>query len=93
MPAAPTASRSLFRAAVAALAFAFLPGCAGQLKLAILDHAKSTRSVADTINKALASIQCEGSKDTAACQAAVGTIADQARALNQGAAELERSGK
>lgn len=89
----PTATRSLLRIAVAALAFACLPGCAGQLKLAMLDHAKSTRAVADTINKALASVQCEGSKDTAACQAAVSTISDQARALNQGAAELERTAK
>lgn len=70
-----------------------LSGCAGQLKTAMLDHAKSTRAVADTITKSLSVVNCDGVKDAATCQAALTAIADQAKVLEQGAAKLEGQAK
>lgn len=88
----PSRIRPLFPLLMVLL-LATLSGCAGQLKAALLDHAKSTRAIAETLGKATAAIQCEGSKDAASCQAALATIADQAKALEQGAGKLESAGR
>lgn len=68
-------------------------GCAGQMQAAVLEHARSTRAVADTIGKATAAVQCEGAKDQPACTAAVATINDQAKVLRESADTLERSAR
>lgn len=75
------------------LPLVFSAGCAGQMKAAALEHARSTRAVADTIGKATAAVQCEGAKDQPACSAAVATINDQARALRESADTLQRSAR
>ncbi len=66
-------------------------GCAGQLKGAMVEHAHSTRSVADTIKKALESIKCDAAAP--ACATAVTVIEDQVKALQDGAGKLEASGR
>lgn len=68
-------------------------GCAGQLKAAMLDHAKSTRAIADTLSKSTAAMQCEGTKSPDTCTAAVGSINDQAKALHDSAKRLEDAAK
>lgn len=70
-----------------------LSGCAGQLKAAMVEHAKATQSVAGTLSQAAAEIQCEGSKDVAMCSAAVSLINDQVKALQDSAENLERAGQ
>ena len=66
-------------------------GCAAQLKGAMVEHAQSTRSVADTIKKALESIKCDAAAP--ACPTAVMVIEDQIKALQDGAGKLEASGR
>lgn len=68
-------------------------GCAAQLKSAMVEHAKATGAVAATLTRATAAIQCEGSKNMESCTAAVSTINDQAKALQESADSLERAGK
>lgn len=66
-------------------------GCAGQLKGVMVEHAKSTRSVADTIKKALESVKCDST--AAACPTAVSVIEDQIKALQDGANKLENGSR
>ena len=66
-------------------------GCAGQLKGAMVEHAHSTRSVADTIKKALESVKCDAA--AASCPIAVSVIEDQVKALQDGANKLDASGR
>lgn len=71
--------------------FALTTGCAGQLKGVMVEHAKSTRSVADTIKKALESVKCDST--AAACPTAVSVIEDQIKALQDGANKLENGSR
>lgn len=68
-------------------------GCAGQLKTAMVEHARATALVAETLTRATAAIQCEGTKNTESCTAAVSTINDQAKALQDSADSLGRAEK
>lgn len=68
-----------------------LSGCAGQLQAAMLEHAKATQVVADTLSAASDAIQCQRTKDEAMCSTAVSTIRDQVKALQDSAGILERA--
>lgn len=81
---------SIFFAAVVGL-LTLGSGCAGQLKGAMVEHARSTRSVADTIKKAMESVKCDA--QAAACPTALMVIEDQVKALQSGATKLESSGQ
>ena len=70
--------------------FLSLGGCAGQLKSAMLEHARATQAVAETLTKVAASMKCDSmaadQKD--GCTAAVTVIQDQAKAMRQSAEKL-----
>lgn len=70
-----------------------LSGCAGQLKAAMVEHAKATQSVAGTLSQVAADIQCEGSKDVELCSAAVSMLNEQVKALQDSAENLEKAGQ
>lgn len=70
-----------------------LSGCAGQLKAAMTDHAKSTLAVADTLSKAAEAIKCDAAQGADACKAAVAAIGDQVKALRDGAERLNQAAK
>lgn len=70
-------------------------GCAGQIKMAAIDHAKSSQTVAASLNKAATMIKCDAMPADKAefCTAAVALIQDQAKSLNTSAETLTQAAK
>jgi hypothetical protein len=68
-------------------------GCVGQLKKAMREHAETTRTVSGTLTKSAGMIKCEDMKQDSveSCKAAVTTINDQAKVLNESGDKLGRS--
>jgi hypothetical protein len=73
----------------------YLGGCTGQLKNAMLENSRATKTVADTLAKVAASMKCDSmpadQKD--GCTAAVSVIQDQAKALRKGAEDLDTAAR
>lgn len=66
-------------------------GCGGSLKPLLNEQAKTTMSVADTINKALSSIKCDLTQ-VETCQSAIGVISAQTKILKNSSETLSKAG-
>lgn len=77
------------------LGLALSCGCGGALRAAAVEHAQASLAVAQTLKRAVAGLHCDGGKDDAAspCKVSVGVIEEQAQALQDSAARLQRTAR
>lgn len=68
-----------------------LIGCTGQLRAAMVDHARASTAVATTLERAATTLQCPD--PAGPCGAAREVVSGQAQALKDSAARLDRAAR
>lgn len=66
-------------------------GCTGQLRSAMIDHARASTAVATTLDRAATTLQCP--EPAGPCGAVREVVSGQAQALKDSAARLDRAAR
>lgn len=64
-------------------------GCTGQIRAAMIDHARASTAVATTLERAATTLQCP--EPAGPCSAVREVVSGQAQALKDSAARLDRA--
>lgn len=66
-------------------------GCTGQLRAAMIDHARASTTVATTLDRAATTLQCP--EPAGSCGAVREVVSGQAQALKDSASRLDRAAR
>ncbi len=66
-------------------------GCTGQIRAAMVDHARASTAVAATLDRAASTLQCP--QPAGSCDAVREVVSGQAQALKESAARLDRASR